>query len=108
MSAVTRSPSFRPLAFLPTWATVPENSCPGIRGSLSAEYLPVKMLQSVPQMPVYLTLIRTSSSAISGTGTCLMARTFGFSTTAAFIVFAIYSSLLTRTARRAGPRRASR
>src|SRR3990172_8312982 len=47
------------------------------------------MLQSVPQMPVYFTRIRTSVSPISGTGTCWIVITSGFSTTAAFIVAAM-------------------
>src|SRR5512140_3066970 len=47
------------------------------------------MLQSVPQMPVYFTLMSTSSSPISGTGTSFTLRVSIFSRTAAFIIFAM-------------------
>ena len=50
---VTLSPTVQPLTPGPTWATVPDISCPMGHGSFTRPSMPpCEMVRSVPQMPV--------------------------------------------------------
>src|ERR1700738_5231624 len=73
---MTRSPGFHLLTPGPTATTVPASSCPRICGG--STYRWKIFLMSVPQIPHAATLISTTRSPTSGTGTC-STRTIPFS-----------------------------
>src|SRR5690242_4816538 len=83
-NTMTRSPGANLVTFSPTAATVPEVSCPKIRG---AECEPVAIfLRSVPQIPQVWTWIRISPGPICGTGTVYTRTSFTPRYTAASMV----------------------
>jgi len=80
ISAVTRSPSFRPLTlFSNFFAITPREFMPWDHRQFISRIPALYMLQSVPQIPVYLILMSIHSRWTSGTGTSLTLITPGFS-----------------------------
>ena len=68
---------FRSSTSSPSSTISPANSCPAMSGTgmvFCAHSSQFQMWMSVPQMPVLLTFISTSSGPISGTGSCCSHR----------------------------------